>query len=59
MSAMIDEADGVIEDAHIMPFSRTGRHQKNGASEFLQHEPKQGIAGGSGCREDFGIEIRP
>src|SRR3954454_19371697 len=33
--AMIDEADGVIEDAHIALFSRVGRRNKNGAPAFI------------------------
>ncbi len=34
-AAMIDEADGVIEEAHIALFSRTGRRNKNGAPAFI------------------------
>ena len=33
--AMIDEADGVLHDAHIALFSRTGRRNRNGAPRFI------------------------
>jgi phage terminase large subunit len=33
--AMIDESDGVIEGAYIALYSRTGRHNKNGAPAFI------------------------
>lgn len=33
--AMIDEADGVIYDAHIALFSRTGRRNRNGCPRFI------------------------
>lgn len=33
--AMIDEADGVMHDAHIALFSRTGRRNKNGCPRFI------------------------
>lgn len=33
--AMIDEADGVVHDAHIALYSRTGRRNKNGAPRFI------------------------
>jgi hypothetical protein len=34
-AAMIDEADGVVREAHIALFSRTGRHNQNGAPAFI------------------------
>lgn len=33
--ALIDEADGVLHDAHIALFSRTGRRNRNGAPRFI------------------------
>lgn len=33
--AMIDEEDGIVQEAHIALFSRTGRRNKNGAPAFI------------------------